>query len=68
MVVFGNGVGTNKGGNGRARIVEIGYVVTTVGIHMIEVSLLTNVWIEMLDMCKSLCPSVDRVEGSKGYS
>jgi hypothetical protein len=65
MFIFGGGVWTNKCGDGRARVVEIGCVVTTVGIHVIKVSLLANVWGEMLDMCESLCPSVKRVEDCK---
>jgi hypothetical protein len=58
-------VEANEEGNGWTRVVEVGFVVTAVCIHVIQVGLLVNVGVEVADVGKCLCPSIKGVENGK---
>ncbi len=58
-------VGADEEGNGWTSVVEVGCVVAAVCIDVIQVRLLVNVRVEVADVDKGLCPSIEGVEDGK---
>lgn len=54
--------------NSWAWIVEIGCIVATIRIHVVEVLLSPDMGVEKLEMCESLCPCIEGLKNCKGDS
>ncbi len=58
-------VGSNVVTVGRAGVVEVGGIMTAVGVHVGDVGFQFDVWVEVADVSKGLFPSIKGVVDSK---